>query len=142
MSHKLPVVIALIAGTAFAEPVVLTPAFTTRDAPEVAATDHGRPGQNARVDACLAGPGVLYLLPTKLREDTAGPPMLAQLNLTDGKLCEFYSGDPIQLKPQEAENLLDRPPGTWLWGKPLCGTVAPDGRLYLALAARAKGGAV
>ena len=120
-------------------PVILTPIFSTRDAVEVTPVDHGRPGQNARVNWVLAGPGVLYLFPAKLRGDTVEPtPLLAQLDLTNGKLREIYPDDNIQLRQKAGPDLSDLPKTPWPWGAPLCGAVLPDGRLVLGLDAGGK----
>ena len=135
-----------------AAPVILTPVFSTRAAVEVKPTDHGRPGQNAHVDWTVvgngpaAGHGALYLFCSTRRPVAAGPPLMAQIDLTDGKLREFYPGDPIQLKSKEAPDLMGGDPiatprTKWQWGKPLCGATGRDGRLDLALAAKSKGGA-
>jgi len=142
--------ISLLAAEEPVAPVVLTPVFSTHDAVEVTPTDHGRPGQNAHIDWTVvgAGPaeghGAIYLFCSTRRPVDAGPPLMAQLDLVDGKLREFYPGDPIQLKQKEAENMLGgepvaTPKAKWQWGKPLCGAAGPDGRIYLALTAKGKG---
>lgn len=141
----------VIAAAEPAAPVILTPVFSTQSAAEVTPKDHGRTAQNAHIDWTVvgAGPtnghGALYLFCSTRRPPAAGPPLMAQLDLTDGKLREFYPGDPIQLKSKETADLLGgenaaTPPAKWQWGKPLCSAAAPDGRLYLALAAKSKGG--
>lgn len=131
------------------QPVVLTARFSTLDAPEVTPDDHGCPGQNARTEWFFAGAGTgeghaaLYMFYSILRDDAAGPPLMAQMDLADGKLREFYRGDPVNLlqkaDPDLLEGLPSASPGpmkvTWCWGKPLCGAASPDGRIYLAVEA-------
>lgn len=126
--------ILALSATLAAEPVVLSPKFSTRDAREVVATDHGRVAQNARIDGCVTGPGALYLLPTKIRTDTAEPtPLLARLDLATGALREFHFNDNIQLRQKTDRDLAESPKTPWLWGAPVGATVLADGRVALAL---------
>ncbi len=139
--------VILTIATALADPIILTTDFATHDAPEVVAADHGHPGQNAALDWMTPGVDAnrqpaLYLFASVLREDAAAPPMMALMNLLDGRLKEFYPGDPVRLQRDDSRDPLlgatmseKLPPLNvpWPWGRPICGAATPDGRLFLAL---------
>lgn len=125
-------------------PKMLFPKVHTRDAPEVTPVDHGRTGQNFKIDWSMvadgptAGVDALYLFTSFLRMRGAkveNTPVMTQLDLATGKLRPFYGAGQRQHKALSHRPTSRKWSGgmgaVWFWGPPVSGTRGSDGNLYL-----------
>lgn len=140
-----------------ADPLILTVTLGTKDAPEVTPTVHGLMRQNFSIDWSLVAPGptegqdALYLFTSVVRaENIQGEtPVLAYLDLADGKLREIYPGSKIKTREHAAALELTATAGrkdelmtegetaspemttSWVWGRAISGARASKNSLFL-----------